>query len=303
MPIVFKNRAFLPFFYSMLLAILCACLPQNTAPGGASRYLQAGEIPEAVLMKNCQDFDLGWMGHEYQIGAKIGSGISGVVFALNVADNLPSEYVVKVMSKKTKVATFNEALGEVRIFNEFAGFFAPAWYKGLYEYRGNGDPFFYGLAIKKRVIGYTAEQVIFDQELGLAKEVLYKKFIEFKSDLIKHMSYMAEQNEVYIWDLHLRNIMYDTVSEKWIFVDANRTFGLNNLISIITYVKNTTNQPQSRQIYSKMRELLLSKIGVPKDEEFFASYLDFYLGGLEDHLKNSSIKSENEWTEIDLLVQ
>lgn len=284
---VSRHNSFMLYLCTLLVTALLACAPQNTGEK-QSRVFQQGGIPQPTLLRSCSDFDLNWMGQEFELGAKIGAGVSGTVYALRLVDQESDDYVVKVMGSLTKEKAFIEVTDEVRVFNDFAGFFAPTWYKGLYEFRGEGDfRGFYSLAIKKRVIGPTAFEVIHDSELGLSPSTLFSKFIEFKFNLIKHMVYMAKHHQVYIWDLHLQNIMYDKVSKTWLFVDANRIEGFDAFVFKLKAIRDNPRNSKSREFYNDLITLL-TKNREEQDAAFFDSYLDFYLGGFEQHLRDEA---------------
>ena len=272
------------YLCTLLVAVLLACAPQN-AGENKSRVFQQGGIPQPTLLRSCNDFDLDWMGQHFELGPKIGAGVSGTVYALRLADQESDDYVVKVMGSLTKEKAFIEVTDEVRVFNEFAGFFAPTWYKGLYEFRGD-DQFtgFFSLAFKKKVIGPTAFEVIHDSEIGLSPSTLFSKFIEFKFNLIKHMVYMAKHHQVYIWDLHLHNLMYDKVLKKWLFVDANRIEGFDAFVTKLKAIKDNPRNFKSHKFYEEFITFL-TKNRDEQDAAFFDSYLNFYLGRFEEDLR------------------
>lgn len=291
-------------FLSILIVFLSSCAPQKISKNNASTY-QHDVMPSPFLVRSCDDINIDWLGKNYRLSEKIGSGASGSVYTLRElnARSDSKEYVVKIISKADESRVYREAIEEVFIFNEFAGFFTPSWYKGFYKINAPNLTFHYhSFVLKKRVNGLTAHSIVIGDNAGVSSKELYDRFIDFKTKLIKHMTFMAENKNVYLWDLHLGNLMYDTEINRWLLVDANRSVGFDQLIGELYRIIASNRRSRFAQFYAQITQLL-ARNKFSQDENFFEQYLNFYFEPIEESLRlraNPQVTGNSEFEDINL---
>lgn len=192
-------------------------------------------IPPAF---NCKNANFVWDGNHLSIGKVIGQGVEGVVFDLMHHNGQYSGKVLKMILDEDPQYLYREAMHEVSLSKELPNTFVPTDYKSIYGLSERADKKHYGaFLIKEKVIGYNGYDFL-NARMDLATvERAYKSFRLFRDELRKEMVALAKK-DVYIWDMHVKNLMYDVFEDQWRLVDANREITANMFEQkLATYLK------------------------------------------------------------------
>lgn len=170
----------------------------------------------------CSDVNFFWQGAHYQLGKQIGAGLYGIVFDLLHDGVDPGEYVLKILTSPDAEDAYRGALDEVKLYESLPKSFIPTHYKNVYELTEANIQNRYGaFLIKQKVTGYTIYNFIDEPSLLKFFPEAYEKLLLFENTLIDELTELAKK-DVYVWDLHANNIMYDIIRKEWKVVDAER---------------------------------------------------------------------------------
>lgn len=213
--------------------------------------------------------------NSYHLGAVIGRGVSGVVYSLMPETSVSKNHVIKVQSRYNASQAYAAAQEEVLISRELPGLFVDTTYQGLYKLNPKGLKAQYNsLLLKQKVNGTTLYRL--SRNIFFSYDFLreaYEKLVDFRFKL-KQTLLVKLESEIFFWDLHSANIMYDIQKKEWLIVDANITKGIENLkMELSQYKKSKANF--THPIF-KIADLLTVYDRTQK-EAFIEEYLRIYL--------------------------
>ncbi len=235
---MFMSRSRLSWYLKICLLVVISYLTLNLhGPLALAQFdddLKTYQPPKL----SCPDLDFFWEGAHYQMGKQIGSGLYGMVFDLLHDGEIPGQYVLKILTSPEAEDAYRGALDEVKLYKSLPRSFVPTHYKSVYELPSAKKRYKYGaLLIKEKVIGYTLFNFLEKPHLLKDFPPAYETLLKFKKTLIDELAELARK-DIYVWDLHANNIMYDIIRREWKVVDAEREVTLTGFKkSILSRVK------------------------------------------------------------------
>lgn len=212
------HRWFLRFSFFLAIAAIALNFDARTGLAQIDDDLSSYQPPTIT----CNDTSFFWNGAHYKIGRVIGSGLYGTVFDLLKDGTDPGDYVLKILTESDAEAVYRHALDEVKLYESLPASFIPTYYRSVFRLRNARKNSRYGaFLIKPKITGYTLFGILGAPYFLRSFPEAYKNFLSFKRTLSNELISLAKK-DVFVWDLHANNIMYDILRRNWKVVDAER---------------------------------------------------------------------------------
>lgn len=265
-----KTKLILMYVTAVLAFSTCIPIHDHQSSKG---YALPSRFPE---LRTCISTSLKFTGPEgSEINLDInfsdpqGSGQSGDIFSVKTTDGqISDDYVVKIIKsdKPSVISTYQDALDEHLLSQEFEGFFVETHFVDFFSIRSQDKLLESSVLVKKRIVGNTLADVMKNfarrkpfssSEVGKVLENLE----DFKTKLAKKMAKLAKERSVFMVDLHWKNVMFD--GRDWHVVDGYRLTQKSQLVEYL----------ETSQLASHAKEVSDAK-NLDLRPEFFESYIE-----------------------------
>lgn len=277
-------KAALTKYYYLIFALLFiqgACSKEHL---NSAKLTNTNEIFERL---DCDDAPIKWNDQSYKIGELLGRGVTGKVFAL-VSEKGPSDSIVaKIIQAFDPVTAKSAAFEELQLSGELDNFFVSTSLAGLYRSTtSRKKELFSASLIKDRVHGMTLHNFVGSDLFKSNPKKYLQSFLVFKARFSKSLELLAQEKNIYVWDIHASNIMYDIRKNTWILVDANREQGIEQLESKLRHLFKSN--LQSRSLFKLLQ--LFQNRELRHDQHFFQKVIDIYWKEYEMQMRGISEK-------------
>lgn len=263
--------------YLFLVFTFCLFLVTQCFRDSHSSHLLVGEENVAVF-DSCRDNTFSWGGRFLTVGKVLASSNKGnSIYELQTYGSVVHDMVLKSLTDPSYQNVKFYMDEEIQIAIDMPAFYTRTEPLRIYKLpQRDGQQIFAGLLVKQRVNGPTLGNLAFGIsgsppfQLGDLKEAV-RALIQFRSNLAQELKRLSDQN-IFIWDLHGYNIMYDRFEKKWLIVDANRDEGFDVFLDQIS---KASAGHIDLEVYQHFLKRWQSE---QHDLKFFKDYIDIYLG-------------------------
>lgn len=225
----------------------------------------------------CNAKNIEWQSRIFKLRTRLGSGIDGSVYEITEKGKTREDLVIKVINSKDPKEAYLKGMREVEFSQKFSDHSVKTSMIAVYHTAISETEDIYGaFLLKSKVHGPTLDGLLnFLNKHPMKAQVVFDSFLEFRANLKRSM--LNEMiNDVYIWDFHGSNIMYDFYKNKWSIVDANLETNLddfkNHILALAPIDIHRTHP------VSAIYDLLWRSSVVKSDpEKFVDKMLDIYL--------------------------